>query len=76
MPEVMLVDDYRFWIHEWDFDVERFGRWCIIKIGDDEDGPLVMEWGDMRTTDAGRAAWIVNECQEILLAHWRRVHGS
>lgn len=80
MPEVMQVDEFSFWIHAWDEDpprvhVERAGRWSIIVIGDDEEKPSTVQWGDMRSTDSGRAVWIVNQCREILLAHWRRVHA-
>lgn len=81
MPEVMRVDGYRFWIHPWDEDpprvlVQREMRWCIIVIGGDGRASYVEEEGDMRGTDAGRAVWIVNQNQELLLAHWRRLHAT
>jgi hypothetical protein len=80
MPEVMVADGYRFWIHEYyesppQVLVERSGTWCIVAIGDEDQAPEVIIEGDMRRTQAGRAAWIVYHSQEILLAHWRRLHA-
>jgi hypothetical protein len=81
MPEVMRVDGYRFWIHPWTEDrprvlVEREMRWCVIAIGGEGRAAYVDRPGDMRETDAGRAVWIVNHSQELLLAHWSRLHAT
>ncbi|HEX6041643.1 hypothetical protein [Longimicrobium sp.] len=82
MNKVMEFDGYTFWIAEDDVlpprvRVHYAGTWCWIVIGyEDHQPPYVMEWEDMRWTDAGRAVWIVNGCQELLLAHWRRYNAQ
>lgn len=81
MPEVMRVGDLSFHIYHWDeppphVHVERSGTWCIIAIGDADNPPRLITGGDMARTDFGRAGWIVNQCWEMLLAHWRRVHAK
>lgn len=82
MIEVMQVDGYGFWIVEDDVlpprvHVHYAGTWCSIVIGyEDHQPPSVDEEADMRRIDAGRAVWIVNGCQEMLLAHWRRYNAA
>jgi Domain of unknown function (DUF4160) len=80
MPTVMRVNGYTFRIHTDDHPpphvhVELSGARCKIAIGEGDEAPSVIKTGTMRRTDAGRAAWTVYECQEMLLAHWRRIHG-
>ena len=82
MNKVMEFDGYTFWIAQDDVlpprvRVQHAGAWCWIDIGyEDHQAPSMSDEGDMRPTDAGRAVWIVNGCQELLLAHWRRYNAQ
>lgn len=80
MNEVMQFDEYSFWIKADDeipprVHVYRAGTWCAIMIGYEDQAPYVADLEGMRRTDAGRAVWIVYQCQELLLAHWRRYNA-
>jgi hypothetical protein len=80
MPKVLRRDGYSFHIYLRDHPpphvhVELSGDWCKIAISESNEAPSVLKMGTMRRTDAGRAVWMVNDSREILLAHWRRIHG-
>lgn len=80
MPRVLQADGYVFYVYTHDHPpphvhVRCSGLACKIAIGDAETAPELLTQGTMRRTDAGRALWIVKDCQELFLAHWRRHHG-
>lgn len=80
MPRVLEADGYVFYIYTHDHPPPHVhargsGATCKISIGDRDAAPCLLTRGTMRRTDAGRALWIVKDCQEILLAHWRKHHG-
>jgi hypothetical protein len=80
MPQVLRVDGFAFFIYVHDHlpphvHVRYGGRWCTIAVGDAERPPSLLELGGLRPTEAGRALWLVNGSWEMLLAHWRRIHG-
>jgi Domain of unknown function (DUF4160) len=79
MPRVMQADGYSFTIYYNDHPpphvhVVLAGTRCKIAIGHPGTPPYLLDAQDMRRTAAGRALWMVNACQEVLLAHWRRIH--
>ena len=78
MPQVMRADGYSFRMYHKDHPPPHVHVWksggsCKIAVGGPDDPPYLLHPGDMRRTDAGRALWMVNGCQEVLLAHWRRI---
>lgn len=80
MPRVLQADGYTLYIYTHDHPpphvhVRYSGTTCVIGIGDADIAPELIAQGSMRRTDAGRALWIVKDCQEMLLAQWRRHHG-
>jgi hypothetical protein len=80
MPQVMKANGYSFRIYNNDHPpphvhVHKSGCVCKVALGSEKVPPELMDPGDLRRTDAGRALWITYNCQELLLAHWRRIHG-
>lgn len=78
MPQVMRVDGFGLHMYYNDHHpphvhVRRAGEVCKIAVGGTHEAPYLMDPGSMRRTCAGRALWMVNGCQEVLLAHWRRI---
>jgi hypothetical protein len=78
MPTVLRADGYSFRIYNNDHPpphvhVYKDERGCKVSLGSLTEAPELMDRGDMRRTEAGRAVWITYKCQELLLAHWRRI---
>jgi hypothetical protein len=78
MPQVLRAEGFAFYMYYNDHGaphvhVRRAGEVCKIAVGSANEPPHLMDPGSMRRTDAGRALWMVNGCQEVLLAHWRRI---
>ena len=78
MPQVMRADGFAFRMYYKDHPPPHVHVWkagcrCRIALGEPGSAPYLLELGDMGRTDAGRALWMVNGCQEILLVHWRRI---
>jgi hypothetical protein len=81
MPQVLRMNGYSVFIYVHDHypphvHVRRGGGWCTIAIGGDGEPPSLLDLGSLRRTEAGQALWLVNASQEMLLAHWRRIHGT
>ena len=81
MPQVLRADGYSFRIYNNDHPPPHVHAWkdgcsCKVSLGSLHEAPQLMDRGDMRRTEAGRAVWITYKCQELLLAHWRRIHGQ
>lgn len=75
------MDGYSFRIYNNDHPpphvhVYKDGRACKVSLGSDVEAPELMDTGDMRRTEAGRALWTTFKCQELLLANWRRIRAQ
>lgn len=80
MPQVLRMNGFSVFIYVHDHPpphvhVRRAGGWCTIANGEGEAAPSLLDLGSLRRTEAGQALWLVNAGQEMLLAHWRRIHG-
>jgi len=57
-------------VHVW-----KAGLWVKVAIGDVDTASYVLHAGSMKPRDAVRAVRIVENAWEMLLAHWRKIHG-